>query len=294
MDGKFYIKKFIRSDGETLSFDVEEIYLASDNTLLVRTDPATTAVEFTEADGGEMIKQRGSIYMQPVKGLIIPKTTGYWALCSQLSQFFKINHTYKIVYIRKDGAMFAVSNAWISNGLQIPPEPRETYSEWSVEFAIGNTAWTEYSEDASGKEIYSNTITLPLISANAGGEIWDSVGLVSDNVGEEWEKGAGGAQTVNIQSTQAIYPIWTVVGPCANPTISNNTTDTLASFEGTVAAGQTLTVDFAESVAYLDTALVTRYIEGYISLAPGENTVWFNSDGGATESSTISWNNIVN
>lgn len=294
MNDKFYIKKIIRDDAETLIFDDNEIYLAEKNNLLIRPDPNTTAVEYTGVDGGEMIKQRNTIYQQEIVGLIIPRTTDYWTLTQTLSSFFKINHTYKIVYIRKDGTMFAASNAWISNGLQIPPEPRETYSEWSVEFAIGNTAWTEYSEDASGKEIYSNTITLPLISANAGGEIWDSVGLVSDNVGEEWEKGAGGAQTVNIQSTQAIYPIWTVVGPCTNPTISNNTTDTLASFEGTVAAGQTLTVDFAESVAYLNTALVTRYIDGYISLAPGENTVWFNSDGGATESSTISWNNIVN
>ena len=30
MDNKFYIKKFIRDDGQTLAFDAEEIYLAGD------------------------------------------------------------------------------------------------------------------------------------------------------------------------------------------------------------------------------------------------------------------------
>ena len=93
MDNKLYIKKFIRDDGETLSFDAEEIYLAKDNTLLVRADPATTAVEYTEADGGEMIRQRNATYMQPINGLIIPKTSTYWALVTQLSLFFKVNHT---------------------------------------------------------------------------------------------------------------------------------------------------------------------------------------------------------
>lgn len=294
MDNKFYIKKFIRDDGQTLAFDAEEIYLAGDNKLLVRTDPSTTSVEYTEADGGEMIRQRNAIYEQPINGLIVPKTTDYWTLTSQLSQFFRINHTYKIVYIKISGEMFSASNAWISSGLQIEPVAHEDYSEWSVTFSIGNVAWTEYAEDSQGKEIYSNNVTLPLITANAGGEIWDAVGLSSDNVGEEWEAGAGGVQTINISSTQAVYPVWTVEGPCVNPTLQNNTTDTVASFDGTVASGQTLVVDFAEGTAYLNSALVTRYISGYVSLDPGENTVGFNSDGGATETSTISWNNIVN
>lgn len=173
MDDKLYIKKFIRDDGKTLSFDAEEIYLASENTLLVRTDPSTTAIEFTEADGGEMIRQRGAIYTQPINGLIVPHTTTYWELCAELSQFFRFNHTYKIIYVKIDGSMFAVNNAWISTGLQIVPVPHEDYSQWSIEFSIGNTAWTDYAENEQGEQIYSNTVTLPLLTANAGGEIWE-------------------------------------------------------------------------------------------------------------------------
>jgi hypothetical protein len=294
MDGKLYIKKIIRDDGEQLEFDGEEILLAEKNTLLVRPDPSTTAVEYTEADGGEMVRQRNAIYNQTINGLIVPKMSGYWALSSKLGKFFKVNKTYQIVYIKSDMSMFKVENAWISSGLQIIPVPYEEYSEWNITFAIGNPNWFEYAEDSGGSEIYSNNVILPLLTANAGGEIWDAVGLSSDNVGEEWEKGAGGVQTVSIASTQAIYPVWTVVGPCVNPTLQNNTTDTVAEYNGTVASGQTLVVDFAEGVARLNTALVTRNVSGLVSLAPGDNTLGFNSDGGTTETSTISWNNIIN
>ena len=294
MNDKLYIKKFIRDDGETLAFDGEEIYLAQENTLLTRPDPRTTAVEYTEANGGEMIHQQNTIYEQPINGLIIPKTTDYWTLVSELSLFFRINHNYKIVYTKKDGSMFAISNAWISSGLQIIPVPHEEYSSWNITLTIGNINWTEYSEDSEGKEIYANTVTLPLLSAGSGGEKWDSIGLVADNVGEVWEEGAGGVQSVSIASTQVVYPVWVVKGPCVNPLLQNNTTDTLASYDGTVASGQTLTVDFTAGVAYLDTALVTRNVTGLVSFNPGENIAGFNSDGGATNTSTISWNNVIN
>lgn len=294
MDNKFYIKKFVRDDGETLSFDGNEIYLAEENALLVRPDPLTTAVNYTEADGGEMIRQQNNLYEQPVNGIIIPKTTTYWDLTTQLSLFFKVNHTYKIVYVKIDGTMFATRNAWISSGLQIVPVPHEDYSNWSITFTIGNTIWTEYAENGSGQEIYSNIVTLPLITANAGGEKWDSVGLVSDNVGEVWEAGNGGVQTVNIASTQRVYPVWVVVGPSVNPSLQNNTTDSNAQYSGTVASGQTLTVDFESGVAHLDSALVTRNVSGLVSFVPGTNLVGFNSDGGATDTSTISWNNAIN
>jgi len=175
MNGKLYIKKFIRDDGETLSFDEEEIYLSENNTLLVRSDPATTAVEFTEEDGGEMIRQRGATYSQPVSGLIVPKSTEYWALCVRLSRFFILNHTYKIVYIKRDGSMFSMNRAWINAGLQIVPVPYENYSTWTIEFKIGDNFWTEYAEDGQGKEIYSNSVELPLLTAGTGGEVWNDV-----------------------------------------------------------------------------------------------------------------------
>lgn len=294
MDNKLYIKKFIRDDGETLSFDGQELYLAQDNILLVRPDPNTTSVDYTEADGGEMIRQQNAVYEQQINGILIPKTRTFWDIETQLSLFFQINHHYKIIYVKKDGAMFATNGAWISSGLQIVPVAHENYSMWTITMAIGDMAWTEYAENDSGEEIYSNTVSLPLISVSSGGEIWDSVGLVSDSVGEKWETGNGGVQTVHISSTRVIYPVWVVKGPCVNPKLQNNTTDTYAEFNGTVAAGQTLTVNFGEGVAHLDSALVTRYVVGSVTFVPGDNIAGFNSDGGTTDSSTISWNNVIN
>lgn len=175
MNDKLYIKKFIRDDGQKLSFDGEQIYLAQENTLLIRPDPNTTAVSFTESDGGEMIRQQNNTYDQLINGIIIPKTTDYWSLTTQLSLFFKINHTYKIIYTKKDGTMFSISDAWISAGLQIVPVPHEEYSSWSITMTVGNVNWTEYAEDSQGNEIYSNNVTLPLLSAATGGEVWEDV-----------------------------------------------------------------------------------------------------------------------
>jgi hypothetical protein len=146
----------------------------------------------------------------------------------------------------------------------------------------------------SGKTVYqTDSATMPaifsveLLQSVGGGEVWDNVGAV-------WEEGVGGVQTINVETTQTTYPVWTVTGPCSNPTLQNDTTDTIASFDGMIASGQTLTVDFADNTAYLDSAPVAKYVSGYVSLAPGENVIGFNSDGGSTQTSTISWDNIIN
>lgn len=119
------------------------------------------------------------------------------------------------------------------------------------------------------------------------------MGLISDKVGEMWEKGAGGLKNINVESARIVYPVWTVKGPCTNPKLQNDTTDSEATYQGTVAEGQTLTVDFAAETAHLDTALVTRYLVGSVTLAPGNNVVGFSSDGGDQKQSTLSWNNII-
>ncbi len=146
----------------------------------------------------------------------------------------------------------------------------------------------------SGKTVYqTNSTTMPailsveLLQSVGGGETWDNIGAV-------WEEGVGGVQTINVETTQTTYPVWTVTGPCSNPTLQNDTTDTIASFDGMIASGQTLTVNFADNTAYLDSAPVAKYVSGYVSLAPGENVIGFNSDGGSTQTSTISWDNIIN
>ena len=293
MDGKFYIKKIIRSDGEVLAFDAEEVYLAKDNALLRRADPVTSFVEYTEEDGGEMIRQRNATFEQPINGLIVPKTTSYWALRQKLEAFFQINNTYKIIYIRKDQQMMlAAINAWISKGLQVVPVPNEDYSKWSVELTVGSVYLFEYSEDAAGNETFNNVVSLTLFNPLAGGEVWDALGENWDEVGGVWDAGDDGYQRVTTTTLQKTYPVWTVQGSCTNPTLVNQTTGEDAYYDGVIAAGEVLTVNFADGTAYLDDELVTANLSGNVMLASGVNLIAFNKEAGDV-ASTLAWNNIL-
>lgn len=287
-DNKIYIVKFIRDDDVELEFDAKNILLNEENTLLTRPDPDTSEVNFTETNGGVMVRQRNPIFTQDINGLIVPKTRSYREIYMEIAAFWKINHTYKIVYITTDGDMFSVDRAWISSGLQIPPRPHSDYAEWTISLNIGTDQWHEY--DPGG---YAHELTLPIVTAGNGGETWDTVGLVADDIGEDWDDGRGGAQDVVFDSTDIVYPVWEVKGPCQRPTLQNNTTNTFATFELNVAEGQTLVVNFETGVAMLDDALVSRYLSGVVSCKPGVNTMGFNSDGGAQDECTLKWNNIV-
>lgn len=290
---KFYVKKIVRDDNVTLEFDQYEIYLSTNNTLLINPEIDSTDVNYTDVDGGEMIQQKLPPQVQPFEGILYPQETDYWTLYFKLKSFFKINHYYTIIYVKKSGQMFAHRGAWLNNNLQLSPIANEEYSVFTVGYKTKNSLLYEYAEDEQGNEVYANKATLPLLSAATGGELWDSVGQVYNTVGSVWDAGNGGVQEISINSVSAIYPLWRVVGPSVNPVLQNNTTDTVAEYEGTVAAGQTLVVDFALGIAKLDGALVSRNISGQVNFAPGLNVAGFNSDGGSTTSSTIEWNNVI-
>ena len=180
MNDKLYLKKFIRDDGKMLELDGQELYLADDNTLLVQADPVTTEIEYTEADGGEMIRQRLGISEQTINGLIVPKTTGYWELFGRISAFFEINHTYSLIYKRVSGEMFAIKGAWLSTRPQIVPQPFENYSQWSVTFRVGQAYWTDYAESPSGEETYAHSAVIHLLTDNMGGEVWEIPANIKD------------------------------------------------------------------------------------------------------------------
>lgn len=290
---KFYVLKIIRDDGEVFIFDHNEILLSSDNSFINRPDITSTDVEYTDVDGGEMLAQRLQAHEQPLSGIIIPKNSTYWTLYHKLSSFFMINHYYKIIYLRKNGTMFAQKDAWIVSNLQIPINPKEDYSNFSLTFKFKASSLYGYAEDSSGDEIPENTVWLPLLNSASGGQVWNEIGQVWNSIGQVWQAGDGGVQTVSIDSVSKIYPVWTVEGECVDPKLQNNTTDTTASYTGTVAEGQTLIVDFETGEAKLDGAIVSRNIIGQVSCNSGDNIMGFNSEGGHIKKSSISWNNII-
>lgn len=299
MSKYFYVRKFVRDDGAQLNIDQKELYLAEENTLLNRPEPRTSFEDYTEADGGEMIRQQLPSFPQEIKGLIVVKDTDYWTLRNRLTNFFQINHTFYIVYEKisgesfTQGEKFKTAGAWIEESIQVPPEPREDYSYWNVTLRIGNPQYQEYAEDESGKEIFANIVKVLLVTSATGGEEWDEYGLVWDTVGSVWESGEGGIQNVAVQSAAPVYPEWTVTGEAVNPEIRNDTNDTSATYTGTVAPGQTLKVDFESGTATLDGINVSRNLSGSFRLEPGENLIAFDIESGDIESSTISWNNIL-
>lgn len=288
----FYIKKIIRNDKAKLEFDQFELYLDEENTLLTRPEIATTAIDYTEADGGEMIAQRLLSTEQPINGIIIPKTTDYWTLRNRLADFFKTGHNYFIVYEKKDGGgLFKSGAAWISENLQVPPEPREDFSRFTITLGIGSALYQEYAENESGEEIYTHNVDVGISTVTSGGLVWDARGLVWDEK-LRWKGGNGGAQQIVLQSSVSVYPIWVVAGVSVSPEIRNDTNGTVATYAGTIGEGQTLTVDFSTGTADLDGVNVTRNLKGELRLDPGANKVAFET-GGAVRSSTIKWNNYT-
>lgn len=299
MAKKFYLKKIVRDDGQQFIFDQENFYLAKDNTLLIASQVETTYEDYTEADGGEMIAQKLPSFEQPIQGLLITKEANYWDLRNKLSGFFQVRHTYYLVYEKisgetfTSGEKFKTGGAWISESLQVPPRPYEEYSQWSVTFRIGSPNLQEYTEDPSGQETYANSAIVPLVSGATGGREWDEYGSVWDSVGAVWEAGEGGVQEILVNSSSTVYPIWIVSGEAVNPSIRNESGDIVATYTGTVAAGQTLTVNFEQGTAMLDDVIVTRNLSGQFNLRPGIDLVAFDIDSGSATSSTLKWNNYL-
>lgn len=299
MSKLFYIKKIVRDDKATLTFDRYEVYLDEENSLINRPEISTTAVDYTEADGGEMIAQRLLAGSQVINGIIIPKQNDYWTLRNRLTAFFQTNHTYYIVYEKASGgelvagAKFKTGTCWISENLQCYPEPRENFSRFTVTLGIGAAGYQEYAEDDQGEEIYANSVTIGLVDATTGGLDYDTVGQVWDSVGQVWEAGDGGLQPLTTQSTSYVYPVWTVTGTAVKPSIRNNQNGTEAVYNDTVAEGQTLVVDFSNGTAKLDGVDVSRSLSGELRLEPGANLIGFEIESGTITSSTLEWNNYI-
>ena len=290
---KFKIWKLLRDDGETFVIDEKEIYLAQDNSILAMPEIDTSEVEYTEVDGGEMIGQRLHPLIQTINGIMLPNTEGaYLELVTKLINFFKINHTYTILYRTKTGKLFTRRDAWISDGLQVTPIANEDYLTFTCSLKVPRRFMYEYADDGNGNEMYSNSVTLPLLTAESGGRVWDAVGSVYDNVGAVYEEGNGGVKSIIVNTSMRVYPAWTVRGPCNNPQLQNNTTDTVARYSGFIASGQVLVVNFETNEAHIDTLLVSRNVTGQVYFNPGINTVGFNSEGGDTTESMMAWRNI--
>ena len=117
----------------------------------------------------------------------------------------------------------------------------------------------------------------------------------ADGSGYEWEDGGGdGSTIISVAGVDNVQPIWEVKGPATDPTLTNITTGQTITWQSTVPAGQTLTIDMDARTATMAGANVFQFVSGdWIDLQPGNNKMSYTATNGATEPSTLSWNGVV-
>lgn len=103
----------------------------------------------------------------------------------------------------------------------------------------------------------------------------------------------GGPINVTVNGVDSANPVWHVVGPATNPTLTNSTTGEALVWNGTVPNNQELIIDMGAQTATMEGANVFEYVSGsWIQLAPGINRVSYTA-ANTTNSSTIYWNEVV-
>lgn len=206
--------------------------------------------------------------------------------------FFRKKHFYKVVYIFPDGTAIQRKRGYIVDAPSVP-EIWQKFPEYHIGLNFEDPNYYEYAENNLGDEIYAHIVEINLSQALGSGLVWDNDGAVSDNDGYIWDAGGSiGPTVVTVTGIDSAYPIWQVTGQAIDPVLTNITTGQSIGWQGTVPAGQTLTVNMAEMTADLEGANVFEYITGeWIELAAGNNTISYNASS-ATDPSTISWNGV--
>ena len=113
--------------------------------------------------------------------------------------------------------------------------------------------------------------------------------------GAEWEEGGTkGATIVDVDAIDNTYPVWELIGPAINPTISVLTTNTTLTYNGTITASQRLVIDMFNKTATLNGTSVIGNVTGdFVYMAPGTNRVAYTAGNADAPDSTIYWQEVV-
>lgn len=163
--------------------------------------------------------------------------------------------------------------------------------------AITNQTLIDQLNAITSASLYTGVNNIMLTGTGAQGSLKITYGITVDTTGAgyEWEPGGtGGETTITLNAVESVRPVWSVIGPATDPTLTNITTGQTITFESTVPAGQTLIVDMDERTATMEGANVFQFINGdWLELEPGNNRLTYTASGGATDPSTLSWNGVV-
>lgn len=209
--------------------------------------------------------------------------------------FFRKNHFYKVVYVFSDGTAIQRKRGFLVDDPTVK-ELYQIYPEYHVALNFEDVNYYSYSENNEGEEIYSKMVEIQISQGAAtGGLVWDEVGVVWDSLGAVWSDGApAGPTTVEVDSIDMVFPVWTVTGPAVNPQLSVLTTNTTFKYNGNVSASQTLVVDMMNKTVLLNGVSVIGNMEGdWSSFSPGTNRVVYTTDNADAVESIIEWQEIV-
>lgn len=114
-------------------------------------------------------------------------------------------------------------------------------------------------------------------------------------IGAEWEEGGTkGATIVDVNAIDNTYPVWELMGPAVNPTISALTTNTTLTYNGTITASQKLVIDMFNKTATLNGTSVIGNVSGdFVYMAPGTNRIAYTAGNTDAPDSTIYWQEVV-
>lgn len=143
--------------------------------------------------------------------------------------------------------------------------------------------------------IGENNLLVSATGANLPATLEFSYPTKFATIGAEWEEGGTkGATIVDVNAIDNTYPVWELMGPAVNPTISVLTTNTTLTYNGTITASQKLVIDMFNKTATLNGTSVIGNVSGdFVYMAPGTNRIAYTAGNTDAPDSTIYWQEVV-
>ena len=295
----FIMALFIRDDGERFllgagayQFDNNQLHFAAN----------TYQNDIVEVQGNDGVMLAGQVRRgsaQTFDGYIGDSSVSKEAIENYRKAFFMFyrkNHYYTVVYIFPDGTAIQRQRGFIVDAPEVK-EFWQLFPKYHIALNFEDINYYSYAEDSHGDEVYGKSATIPKsIGAQDGGIMWaGSTGAIWANLGLTWEATTGsGYATVTIDSIDNVYPILIINGPAENPQITDLTTNMSLTYSGTIASGQTLTIDMYAKTALLNGSSVINNVSGeWLYLTPGNNKITYVTDNVTATSATMKWQEVV-
>lgn len=294
----FILALFIRNDGERLLLGDGIYQFKEGQKHFAPNTVSNTTIDVQGSDGTLLAGQTKRAAKQSFDGYVGDATT----VKEEVEQarrdfisFFKtgIQYRYEVVYIFPDGSAIKRQRGFLVDAPSVE-ELWQIHPEYHIALNFEDVNYYTYNEDDEGNELYGQSANILLYNAITGGFPYDQIGLEWDEIGAICLERLGGTTTLNINSIQIVYPVWTIPGPADNPRLVNHSTGLTMQYTGRVLDGQKLVIDTLNQTATLDGINVLQNLTGdWVNFTPGVNVVDYITDNDNAPNSNIKWQEIV-